>query len=135
MEPMNPDLIWPFIVDLIGFAASAATLSAFAQKRMLPMRFSAIAANLFFIGYGALGLFYPVLVMHLILLPLNIARLLQQIGQDRAARGARQPEPHLTLVEEWRQKGERFSYAAANLIPDHPLDAANTQLTRHSAAS
>jgi hypothetical protein len=135
MELLRPDLIWPFVVDLVGFAASAATLSAFAQKQMMPMRISAIVANLFFVSYGALGLFYPVLVLHLILLPLNIARLVQQIGLDRATCGAREPEPHLTLVEEWQQKGERFSYAAANLVPEHLLDAANTQLTRHSAAS
>ena len=87
---MNP------VIDLLGFLAAGATLCAFAQKRMLPMRISALAANAFFIAYGGLGVFYPVLVLHLLLLPLNLARLIQQI-QDEAARAP-------TLLEEWRER-------------------------------
>lgn len=55
MELFPLDLIRPYAVDILGSAASAATLLTFAQKRMWPMRIAAIAANLFFIGYGALG--------------------------------------------------------------------------------
>ena len=121
-----PDLVPVHLVDLLGFAASGATLCAFAQKSMMPMRISALIANLFFIGYGVMGLFYPVLLLHLILLPLNLGRLLQQVKHDEMVSNVRGAEHRLTLVEEWRRKSDPFSYAAANLIPDHPLVAANT---------
>ncbi len=80
------DFAQSHLIEVLGFAASGATLCAFAQKQMLPMRISAIAANLFFIGYGALGLLYPVLLLHLMLLPLNVLRLIQLLGQKHEAR-------------------------------------------------
>ncbi len=83
------DVIRPYAVDMLGSAACVATLLTFAQKRMWPMRISAIAANLFFIGYGALGLLYPVLLLHLVLLPLNVMRLVQLAQQTAGA-----PHPH-----------------------------------------
>ena len=84
------------LVDVIGAAAAASTLLAFAQRSMLPMRVSSIAASLLFIAYGGLGPFYPVLVLHLILLPLNIARLVQCLRQSTSAAPP-------SLIEEWRR--------------------------------
>ncbi len=86
MELLSIDLIRNYAADLLGFTACAATLLTFAQRRMWPMRVFAIAANIFFIGYGALGLLYPVLLLHLVLLPLNMARLIQLVQQDREPR-------------------------------------------------
>ena len=129
------DLWRSHMVDALGLAASGATLCAFAQKQMLPMRVSAIAANLFFIAYGAIGLLYPVLLLHLVLLPLNIGRLLQQLAQDKTASTTSEEKRGPTLVEEWRSNRMRFSYAAANLIPDQPLDAANAQASSRRLAS
>ena len=86
------------LLDAIGAAAAASTLLAFAQKNMLPMRLSAISANLLFIGYGGLGSFYPVLVLHLILLPLNIGRLVQCFRENGAAGSP-------SLIDEWRHRG------------------------------
>jgi CRP/FNR family cyclic AMP-dependent transcriptional regulator len=63
------------LIDILGYAASAMTLATFAQQTMLPMRILAIAANVCFIGYGAMGLFMPVLTLHLVLLPINLIRL------------------------------------------------------------
>ena len=82
MEFVLNDLVRGYLGEVLGVAASGATLLTFAQKRMWPMRISAIAANLFFIGYGALGLLYPVLFLHLVLLPLNVARLVQLAQQS-----------------------------------------------------
>ncbi len=62
-------------IDALGFAASGLTLATFAQRSMRPMRLLAIGANLCFIGYGALGAHLPVLLLHVVLLPLNLARL------------------------------------------------------------
>lgn len=77
MEQLSLGLLRVSLIDFLGFAACGATLCTFAQKRMVPMRICAIAANVFFIGYGALGLLYPVLMLHLVLLPLNVGRLFQ----------------------------------------------------------
>jgi diacylglycerol kinase len=63
------------LIDALGYAASGLTLATFAQQAMRPMRIMAIGANLCFIGYGAMGHFMPVLVLHIILLPINLARL------------------------------------------------------------
>jgi hypothetical protein len=68
-------------IDALGYAASGLTLATFAQRTMLPMRMLAIAANLCFIGYGAMGMYMPVLVLHLVLLPINLIRLRALVNQ------------------------------------------------------
>ncbi|HEY7242913.1 MAG TPA: hypothetical protein VH678_03405 [Xanthobacteraceae bacterium] len=63
--------------DTIGYLASALVLGAFAMKNMVQLRIVAICSNIAFIAYGvALGLI-PVLVLHVILLPMNGWRLWQ----------------------------------------------------------
>jgi CRP-like cAMP-binding protein len=47
------------------------------MKTMLPLRSFAIASNVAFIVYGYFGHLYPVLILHLFLLPLNIIRYRQ----------------------------------------------------------
>jgi hypothetical protein len=72
-------------IDVLGYAASCLTLATFAQRSMLPMRIMAIGANVFFIGYGAMGWFMPVLALHLILLPINLARLRTLLSEPSSA--------------------------------------------------
>src|SRR5215217_8014133 len=62
-------------VDVFGYAASSLTLATFAQRSMLPMRWLAACANVCFIAYGSLGMYMPVLILHLVLLPINLVRL------------------------------------------------------------
>ncbi len=63
--------------DLFGYAASILVFGTFYMKRMIPLRFTAIASNLAFIGYAwAYGL-TPILLLHGALLPLNIMRLVE----------------------------------------------------------
>jgi len=71
------------LVDVLGFVAALLTLVAFAQARMLPMRLAAIAANIAFISYGGLGGHWPVLALHLVLLPLNAMRLAGELLRMR----------------------------------------------------
>jgi CRP/FNR family transcriptional regulator, cyclic AMP receptor protein len=61
----------------IGYLASLLVFSTFYMKTMIPLRCVAIASNFAFIAYGFLGRVYPVLILHLLLLPLNVMRLLQ----------------------------------------------------------
>ncbi len=64
-------------LEAIGYLASFLVLSTFYMKTMIPLRCCAIASNVVFIAYGFLGEIYPVLVLHLLLLPLNVRRLLE----------------------------------------------------------
>jgi hypothetical protein len=87
-------------VDLCGFAAAAMTLATFAQRAMLRMRITALFANVLFIVYGWLGPFYPVLVLHMILLPVNTIRL-REARRSRGVKAFDASTP-VPLLEEWR---------------------------------
>lgn len=64
-------------VDLLGYAASATVLATFCMTTMLHLRLLAIGSNVLFVCFGALAHIYPVLLLHLALLPVNLARLIQ----------------------------------------------------------
>jgi uncharacterized membrane protein YbaN (DUF454 family) len=90
------------LVDIVGFGAAAATLATFAQTRAVPMRVLAIAANLLFIGYGTLGAVYPVMLLHVMLLPVNLWRLAIHVGP---ARKSLRPEHGFgPLLPQWREQ-------------------------------
>jgi len=62
-------------VEVVGYLASALVLATFCMRDMVSLRCLAIASNLAFIAYGALADLGPVLVLHLLLLPVNVGRL------------------------------------------------------------
>ena len=59
----------------IGYLASALVLATFCMRDMVALRWMAITSNLAFIAYSALADVGPVLVLHLLLLPVNVLRL------------------------------------------------------------
>jgi hypothetical protein len=63
--------------ELTGFVASALVLMTFTMKDMRLLRITAIFSNIAFIVYAESHQLYPVLVLHIVLLPLNIFRLMQ----------------------------------------------------------
>ena len=63
------------VKDLLGWIAALLTVVTFAQRSMIPLRVTAILANVFFIAYGAIGHFMPVLTLHVVLLPVNSTQL------------------------------------------------------------
>ena len=65
------------VIDAIGFAAAGLVLATFCMRSMRALRWVAIASNLAFIAYGYLGSLAPVLLLHLLLLPINACRLAQ----------------------------------------------------------
>jgi len=75
-------------VDFVGYAASASVLATFCMSTMVPLRIIAIGSNVLFIGFGALAHIYPVLVLHIVLLPVNIMRLVQILRLIRGVRTA-----------------------------------------------
>jgi CRP/FNR family cyclic AMP-dependent transcriptional regulator len=86
----------------VGYLASLLVLCTFYMKTMIPLRCVAIGSNLAFITYGYFGQVYPVLILHVLLLPLNIARLLQihRLIRDikRAAAGGVSFEPMIPFL-------------------------------------
>lgn len=67
--------IWAWLAAVLVFAS-------FFMKTIIPLRMLAVASNLAFIGYAALGAYegifskvLPILVLHSALLPLNLVRI------------------------------------------------------------
>ncbi len=69
-------MIW---IEAAGYVASALVFATFCMKTMLPLRAAAIASNVAFITYGYFGGLYPVLILHLVLLPMNIWRSIEML--------------------------------------------------------
>jgi hypothetical protein len=69
----------------IGFVASALVLAAFGMKNMINLRIVAICSNFAFIAYALVLNLPPVLVLHVILLPLNGWRLAQAFQEQHGA--------------------------------------------------
>ncbi|MFN3349971.1 Crp/Fnr family transcriptional regulator [Pseudorhodoplanes sp.] len=71
------------LTEWLGYFAAALVFATFSMKTMVPLRMVAIASNVVFIAYGFLHPAYPVMVLHLALLPLNIWRLNQMLSLVR----------------------------------------------------
>ena len=87
----------PSWIEMVGYVASILVASTFYMKTMLPLRSFAIASNVAFLVYGYFGGLYPVLILHLFLLPLNVIRYRQVTKLLRDVREAAQGD----LSLEW----------------------------------
>jgi CRP-like cAMP-binding protein len=85
------------IAEISGYIASALVFLTFSMKTMVPLRVIGICSNCAFIAYGALGGLYPVLILHLILLPMNSLRLRQMLQLTQQVREA----THGDLTMDW----------------------------------
>ncbi len=72
--------------EILGYIAAFLVFMTFSMKTMVPLRTVGIASNVFFIAYGYLNPAYPLLVLHLALLPLNIFRLEPDAGAGAPGR-------------------------------------------------
>jgi hypothetical protein len=62
-------------VDVLGFCASLTVLASFCMTTIVPLRLCALASNLLFCSYGLLAHIYPVMFLHMLLLPINLVKL------------------------------------------------------------
>jgi hypothetical protein len=76
-----------FMASLMGYAASAAVLGTFLMRRMVPLRMLAILSNVLFVAYGYAEQIYPVLCLHIALLPINVQSLLTSMARLEQAPG------------------------------------------------
>ncbi len=63
--------------EWVGYLASLLVFATFCMQGMLALRAVAIASNVAFIAYAALAGIGPVLLLHVLLLPMNVHRLWQ----------------------------------------------------------
>jgi CRP/FNR family cyclic AMP-dependent transcriptional regulator len=68
----------PF-ADALGYIAAFLVFLTFSMKTMIPLRIVGICSNVFFIAYGYLAPAYPLFVLHIALLPLNLFRLREML--------------------------------------------------------
>src|ERR1700733_11630314 len=78
--------------EMAGYFAASLVFLTFYMKTMVPLRVVGICSNCIFITYAYLGGLHPVLILHLILLPLNALRLREMLRLVRQVRGAAQGE-------------------------------------------
>jgi CRP/FNR family cyclic AMP-dependent transcriptional regulator len=76
------------LIDSVGYLASALVLLTFCISTKLSLRAVAICSNIAFIAYGLSEEIYPVLILHVILLPVNAFLLFRMASLLRQARGS-----------------------------------------------
>jgi hypothetical protein len=63
------------MTDGMGYVAASLVLATFCAKQMVSLRALAISSNVAFITYGLAAHLWPIVVLHVIMLPLNVVRL------------------------------------------------------------
>ena len=82
----------------IGFIASGLVLATFGMKDMVNLRIVAICSNIAFITYALVLNLPPVLILHVILLPLNGWRLAQELQNRRTVECSLRTEARAQFV-------------------------------------
>ena len=85
-------------IDVLGYAASASVLATFCMSTMIPLRVVALGSNLLFAAYGYFDHLYPVLILHAMLFPVNLFRLVQFRNLINDVRDAQQDLPIDSLL-------------------------------------
>jgi uncharacterized membrane protein YqjE len=80
------------LTEILGYAAASMVLATFAVRSIITLRCLAIASNLLFISYALNAHIVPILILHLLLLPLNLWRLREILGAT-----PREPNPRLEV--------------------------------------
>jgi len=87
-------LATPEGVAAFVFAAIAATLNVTSTlvKTMIPLRLLMVGSNIGFVIYGALMQAYPVLLLHAVLVPINLYRLIEMVRLTQRVRRVTQSQ-------------------------------------------
>ena len=78
-------------VDGLGFCASFAVLASFCMTTIVSLRLVALTSNVLFSTYGLIAHIYPVVFLHLMLLPINLVKL-YRLRWQKSASGAMPPD-------------------------------------------
>jgi len=75
-------------IEAAGYLASLLVFATFCMKTMVPLRIVAVLSNIAFMVYSSYGGLYPILLLHSVLLPLNVARTFQMLRLRRLVKKA-----------------------------------------------
>jgi len=103
---------------MIGWAASAAVLATFCMNTMMPLRVLAIISNVLFCAFGALAHIFPVLILHAILLPVNVVRLVQIRRVVHGMQAAENSELSVQSLFPFMSRRTLFGAGRADGVPD-----------------
>ena len=67
-------------IELIGYASAGLGILMLVMHTMIPLRITGVAHNISQICFGLLTGVYPLVIQHMILLPINLRRLSQMTG-------------------------------------------------------
>jgi len=87
------------VADVSGYVAAVLVFMTFYMKTMIPLRIVGICSNCAFIMYGYLDILYPVLILHLILLPLNSLRLCEMLKLTKRVREVTRGDPNMDWIK------------------------------------
>ena len=101
------------LVDIVAVGAVLTNIAAYAMRTMVPLRMAAISTNVLFIAYSMMSGIIPTLILHTILLPLNIYRLIQMQRLVRDVTAACSGDLHFDWLRDF---STRRSFAAGQVL-------------------
>jgi CRP/FNR family cyclic AMP-dependent transcriptional regulator len=75
-------------IEMVGYTGTGLTVVAYGMKQIVPLRIAAILSSVAFLSYGLLTQSYPLVLMEVLLMPINIYRLVETLLERR-----RTPKP------------------------------------------
>ncbi len=92
------------LINVIGYLAAILMFSTFYMKKMIPLRAVGISSNIAFIIFASATHVYPLLILHLCLLPLNTYRMVQMIRLVNNVREASKGEYSMDFLVPFMKK-------------------------------
>ncbi len=107
--------------EVSGYVAATLVFMTFYMKTMVPLRVIGICSNCAFILYGYRGGLHPVLILHLILLPLNGLRLREMLQLTKQVHEAAHGDPNM----DWLKPFTSTRHVKAHEVVFHKGDVAS----------
>jgi hypothetical protein len=75
-------------IATLGYGASALVLATFCFSNPTLLRIFALLSNVAFIAFGYIGEIYPIMLLHLVLVPINMFHLAKLLVSELAPQSA-----------------------------------------------
>ena len=75
-------------LEAIGYCGTLATFVSYSMRTIVPLRVASIMSSVFFVAYASFSRLWPILATELMLLPLNLIRLSQDMKRPTAVGSA-----------------------------------------------
>jgi hypothetical protein len=95
------------VAEFVGYVASGLVFLTFCMKTMVPLRLAAIGSNVAFIAYAGMAGLYPILILHVFLLPMNIWRTVQMYTLIRRVRVAARGDLSIDWLKPYMRRDRR----------------------------